>query len=390
VAATSDAAATSKAAATGTRLALDRTPDGTLRVRLGGRWRLQDALPGGSEIEPHLEEAAETRRLAFDTRELTEWDSGLLTFLRRVEDTCQRREIEIDHEGLPEGARRLLALASAVAEKTGTGRAGARPPLFERVGRNALDVLQGFREATRFVGEVTLSLLRFFSGRAQYRGSDLALTIQECGANALPIVTLISVLVGMILAFVGAIQLEMFGAEVYVADLVGIGMAREMGAMMTAVIMAGRTGAAFAAQLGTMTVNEEIDALRTMAISPVDFLVLPRMLALMLMMPLLTIYSDVLGILGGGLIGVGMLDLSFTQYLQQTLAAVGLDDFLAGFIKGGVFGVIVALAGCLRGMQCGRSAQAVGLATTSAVVTGIVMIVVSDATLTVIYNIVGL
>jgi phospholipid/cholesterol/gamma-HCH transport system permease protein len=310
--------------------------------------------------------------------------------LRRVEEACLRREVEVDHEGLPEGARRLLALASAVPETKGTGRAGTRPPLFERVGRRALDAVEGFHEATRFVGEVTLSLLRFVTGRAQYRGSDLALMIQECGANALPIVTLISVLVGMILAFVGAIQLEMFGAEIYVADLVGIGMAREMGAMMTAIIMAGRTGAAFAAQLGTMTVNEEIDALRTMAISPIDFLVLPRTLALMLMMPLLTIYSDVLGILGGGIVGVGMLDLSFTQYVQQTLAAVGLDDFLAGFIKGAVFGVIVAIAGCLRGMHCGHSAQAVGLATTSAVVTGIVMIVVSDATLTVIYDIVGL
>jgi phospholipid/cholesterol/gamma-HCH transport system permease protein len=383
-------AATSNRAAAGARLDLDRTPDGTLRIRLGGRWRLQGSLPGGSEVERQLEGDSETRRLVFDTNDLTEWDSGLLTFLRRVEGACVRREVEVDTEGLPEGARRLLALASAVPEKKGTGRAGARSPLFERVGQSALDSLEGLREATRFVGEVTLGLGRFVTGRAQYRGSDLALTIQECGANALPIVTLISVLVGMILAFVGAIQLEMFGAEVYVADLVGIGMAREMGAMMTAVIMAGRTGAAFAAQLGTMTVNEEIDALRTMAISPIDFLVLPRTLALMLMMPLLTVYSDVLGILGGGLVGVGMLDLSFTQYTQQTLAAVGFDDFLAGFIKGTVFGVLVAIAGCLRGMNCGHSAQAVGLATTSAVVTGIVLIVVSDATLTVIYDIVGL
>lgn len=383
-------AATIHAAPAEARLDLERSPDGTLRVRLGGRWRLENPHPDGSEIEASLERDGPARRVRFDATDLVEWDSGLLTVLRRVEDACARREVDVDHEGLPEGVRRLLALATAVPEARGAGRADARPPFFERVGRRVLGILDGIQEATRFVGEVTIGLGRFVTGRAQYRGSDLALTIQECGANALPIVTLISVLVGMILAFVGAIQLEMFGAEVYVADLVGIGMAREMGAMMTAVIMAGRTGAAFAAQLGTMTVNEEIDALRTMAISPVEFLVLPRMLALMLMMPLLTVYADVLGILGGGIIGVGMLDLGFNQYLQQTLAAVGIDEFLAGFIKGGVFGVLVALAGCLRGMQCGRSAQAVGLATTSAVVTGIVLIVVSDAILTVIYNVVGL
>jgi phospholipid/cholesterol/gamma-HCH transport system permease protein len=167
-------------------------------------------------------------------------------------------------------------------------------------------------------------------------------------------------------------------------------MAREMGAMMTAIVMAGRTGAAFAAQLGTMEVNEEIDALKTLGMSPMEFLVLPRMLALVLMLPLLCLYADLMGILGGGIIGVGMLDISPMQYFNETLSALNLTQFLAGLIKAAVFGVLVALSGCLRGMQCGRSASAVGDAATSAVVTAIVSIIVSDAILTVVYDRIGM
>jgi len=241
-----------------------------------------------------------------------------------------------------------------------------------------------------FVGEAVLAFLALLRGRARFQTSDLALIIQECGPRALPIVTLISFLVGVILAFVGAVQLRQFGAQIYVADLVGIAMAQEMGAMMTAIIMAGRTGAAFAAQLGTMQVNEEVDALVTMGISPMQFLVLPRMLALVTMLPLLTLYADVIGILGGAAVGVGMLKLTPLQYLDETRAALSLTDFAMGLIKGSVFGVLVAIAGCLRGMECGRSSAAVGLAATSAVVTGIVLIIVSDAVLTLIYNVLGL
>lgn len=253
--------------------------------------------------------------------------------------------------------------------------------------------LAASREATvilAFVGEAFVAFLKFLLGRARYRRSDLLLVIQEVGAQALPIVTLISFLVGVILAYVGAIQLRQFGAQVYVADLVGIGMTREMGAMMAAIIMAGRTGAAFAAQLGTMQVNEEIDALKTLGISAMEFLVLPRMLALAVMMPLLCVYADLLGILGGAAVGIGTLDIGPTQYYLRTTEAVGLDSALAGLIKASVFGVLVAIAGCLRGMQCGRSSAAVGAATTSAVVTGIVLIVVSDALTTVIFDVIGL
>ena len=189
-------------------------------------------------------------------------------------------------------------------------------------------------------------------------------------------------LVGLILAFVGAIELKMFGAQIFVADVVGIGMVRIMGAIMTGIIMAGRTGASFAAQIGTMQVNEEIDALQTLGISPMEFLVLPRMVALIVMMPLLCLYADLMGIVGGIVVGTGMLDLSLTEYLNRTREAVTMTHLWIGLFHSAVFGVLVAMAGCLRGMQCGRSASAVGEATTSAVVTSIVAIVVATAVIT--------
>jgi phospholipid/cholesterol/gamma-HCH transport system permease protein len=231
---------------------------------------------------------------------------------------------------------------------------------------------------------------RLTIGRARFRRNDLIDIIFECGAAALPIVTLISFLVGLILAFVGAIQLTQFGAQIYVADLVGIAMAREMGALMTAIIMSGRTGAAFAAQLGTMQVNEEIDALTTFGLSPMDFLVLPRMIALILMMPLLCIYSDLMGILGGALVGVGMLKLSVTEFVNATINGVSLTDFSVGIFKSSIFGILVAICGCMRGIQCGRSASAVGLAATSAVVTAIVFIIVTDGLFAVLTNALGI
>ena len=214
--------------------------------------------------------------------------------------------------------------------------------------------------------------------------------MQECGAGALGIVSLISFLIGLILAYVGAAQLQTFGASIYVADLVAVAMTREMGAIMTAIVMAGRTGAAFAAQLGTMQVNEEIDAFRTMGVSPMEHLVLPRMLALILMMPLLVLYADLMGMLGGMLIGVVMLDLPVLEYYHQTVEAVTLTGLAIGLVKGAIFGVLVAIAGCMRGMQCGRSASAVGAATTSAVVMGIVFIISSDAIITVVCDILGI
>ena len=361
----------------------------TIRLRLSGSWRLSRPLPAAADVERELEGRSGIRRIAIDVGGLTGWDSGLLIFLRGLDGFADRMGLETDASGLPEGVRRLLRLAAAVPERAGARRAAARESFLARVGRETVALVQASRELVAFLGEVTIAFGRLLRGKARFRRSDLMLILQEVGAQALPIVSMISFLVGVILAFLGSIQLLQFGAQIYVADLVGIGMARDMAAMMVGIILAGRTGAAFAAQLGTMQVNEEIDALATLGLSPMEFLVLPRVLALVVMTPLLCLYATLMGLLGGAFVGVTFLDLPAVTYLQETQYALQLPDFAAGLIKGGVYGVVVAVAGCLRGMQCGRSSAAVGQATTSAVVTSIVFIVICMAILTLIYNALG-
>ena len=274
--------------------------------------------------------------------------------------------------------------------RQGARRRSERPGLLTRLGGQVIETGRDTMAFISFMGEATIALGRFLVGRARFRRVDLMAMIEDCGVRALPIVSLISVLIGLILAFVGAIQLRPFGAQIYVADLVSIAMAREMAAIMTGIIMAGRTGAAFAAQLGTMQVNEEIDAFRTLGFDPMEFLVLPRMLALILMMPLLTIYSNVMGILGGAIVGVGMLGLTPTEYYLETALSTTLTDLSLGIIKSVFFGIIVAITGCLKGIQSGRSASAVGDAATSAVVMAIVMIIVFDGIFAVVTNILGI
>jgi phospholipid/cholesterol/gamma-HCH transport system permease protein len=357
----------------------------TLLIELSGSWRLQDEVPALTDVAQQIEATPHVQRMTFDTTGLTAWDSALVTFLLELMAFGAQRQMVVAQEGLPEGLRRLLHLATAVPERQGARREAMQEPFLDRVGQETLALIASVGDLLGFVGEAVLALGQFLRGRARFRRVEFTMLIQECGAQALPFVTLICFLVGAILAFIGAVQLAMFGAQIYVANLVGMAMTLEMGAMMTAIIMAGRTGAAFAARLGTMTVNEEIDALTTLGLSPMEFLVVPRMLALVTMMPLLTLYGDLLGILGGGLIGVTVLGISPVEYFHQTRAALTLSACAQGLIKSAVYGMLVALAGCLRGMQCGRSAAAVGQATTSAVVTSIVCIILASAILTIIF-----
>jgi len=327
--------------------------------------------------------------MAFDTRNLGDWDTGLLTFLIKLGKYCSLKEIRLDSGGLPHGAKKLVGLALAVPEKKDARKSEGKVSFLVLVGNQTVDFFHSFGDLLRFVGDATVAFLKFLRGKAQYRRTDLGLTLESCGAQALPIVTLISFLVGMILAFIGAIQLKLFGAEIYVANLVGVAMVRLMAAIMTGIVMAGRTGGAFAAQLGTMQVNQEIDALKTLGISPMEFLVLPRMVALGVMMPLLALYANVMGVMGGAVVAVGMPDISLIQFYDQTTGAVTLWDLGIGLFSSTVFGVIVALAGCMRGMQCGRSASAVGDAATSAVVTSIVGIIVATAVITILTSMLG-
>jgi len=369
-------------------MVIDHPAEDLLVLRLSGAWRIGEALPSPDVARQAISQTPGARRLAFDTQGVTAWDSRLLAFAGQIITEGTARQLTIDRSGLPAGVRQLLDLAAAVPARQDTG-AGVGPSWLARFGLGGIAFAQNAIAMLAFLGEAALSVLMLLRGKARVRRIDFLQFLQDCGAQALPIVTLISFLVGVILAYVGAIQLRQFGAQIYVADLVGIAMTREMGAMMTAIIMAGRTGAAFAAQLGTMQVNEEIDALTTFGMPPMQFLVLPRLLALALMMPLLTLYADLLGILGGATVGLGLLQLGGVQYYLRTAAAVDLHDLSAGLIKSIVFGILVAIAGCLRGMECGRSSAAVGRAATAAVVTGIVSIIVSDALLTVVFDLLG-
>jgi phospholipid/cholesterol/gamma-HCH transport system permease protein len=371
-------------------MTLEQPAADTLKVILAGDWRLGGKLPGADKVQQALEGRPGVRHLVFDTRGLASWDTGLLTFLMNLGAFCSQQNIRLNRDGLPKGAQRLLALALAVPEKKDARTAEERVSFLAYLGGETVNFFRSAGELLAFIGDTVIAVLRLMRGQAQYRRADLGLILQTVGVQALPIVSLICFLVGLILAFIGAIQLKLFGAQIYVADLVGIAMVRLMAAIMTGIVMAGRTGGAFAAQLGTMQVNQEIDALRTTGISPMEFLVLPRLLALVLMMPLLCLYANVMGILGGMVVGVGLLNIGFLEYYNETAKAVGLWNLGIGLFSGLVFGVIVALAGCMRGMQCGRSASAVGDAATSAVVTAIVGIIVSTAVITVICNFLGI
>ena len=368
----------------------DTSSNDTLAVSFSGDWLLGSGLPGVDPVLEQLRQQPGLATVSFNTVGLGDWDTGLITTLIAIHRHAMDRDIEFDNTGLPDGARRLLALAFAVKEREGARRHVTHKRFFERVGDSVLKTWDHSRQLLSFTGELVLSFGRFFRGNATYLRSDLLQYIQEAGAQAFPIVSLISFLIGMIFAFVGVMQLSMFGAGIYTANLVAVAMVREMAPIMTAIIMAGRTGAAYAAQLGTMKVNEEIDALKTLGMQPIDFLVTPRVIALVVMMPLLTMYASLMGIFGGLAVGVVMLDISLVQYVAQTVDAVTLDSLFGGLFKSVVYGSLVAMAGCQQGMACGNSALAVGQSTTKAVVMGIVLIVVSASVLTVIYINIGI
>jgi len=356
---------------------IESGPDGTLAIQAGGPWSIHEPVPTMADVVARLDQSPPVSEVRFNFEALGDWDSSLVSFVTEVAKCCRAKQIPLVTQGLPAGVDRLFKLALAVPEQNARQRED-REYFFTRLGKAGLGLGADIMEVFTFLGLVVLSFGRMLRGRAVFRWSDVWLIMQRCGAEALPIVTLINFLIGLILGFVGAVQLETFGAAVYMATLVGIAMARELGCLMTGVIMSGRTGAAFAAEIGSMKSSQEIDALRTLGLSPMDFLVLPRVVALVLMMPLLTIYGNVMGMLGGAVLAPGF-GVSFQQYFHQLIASVNFPNYIVGILKSFFFGAIVAGAGCLKGMNSGGSSAAVGLATTSAVVTSITTIIALDA-----------
>lgn len=356
----------------------------TLQVRVGGDWRITEHRPEWAD----LVKDQTVKRAKLSASDLGTWDSSLALLLRDARAWSEMRSVALEVEGLPEGAVKLAGLLAKKPAKPAES-APAAPRLFTAVGVLAVGLIHEIRDMAQLVGECTFSIGRFFRGRAQFRWRDCFAEMQQCGAMALPIVSLISFLVGVIMAYQAAVQLRQFGADIYVADLVGLSVVREMGPMMAAIVLAGRTGAAFAATLGNMKANEEVDALTTLGVSPVDFLVMPRMLALLFMMPLLALYSNCVGVAGGLVVAAGILDIPASLYWAETKTIVDLSDLTTGLIKAATFGLLIGLAGCLRGLQADRSAAGVGTAATRAVVTGILLIIVTDAIYAVVFNILG-
>ncbi|MDR2200992.1 MAG: ABC transporter permease [Puniceicoccales bacterium] len=346
---------------------------GTLHVECKGEWPTSGSIP---EFDPFAFNG-KIKRITLDATHLLKITSPFLIFLHNLRHWAEKNRFPLVLQNVPEGVERIFRLSQTPEPRP--PRVTSQRNWIYRIGERAMESHAHLLDGLAFLRSTAMALGRLMKQWPRDFRTNLLPFLYQTGMEAFPIVALISILVGLIMAFVSVIQLERLGASIYVADLVGLVMTREMGCLMTAVIMAGRTGAAFAASIGSMQANEELDALRTFAIDQIDYLVLPRVVALALMMPLLCVFSDLLGIAGGMFSALPLMDCSMTQYIHETKQAVEISDVVIGLVKSFCFGIIVATIGCFKGICCGRNAAAVGDATTSAVVQGITWIIIADA-----------
>lgn len=321
--------------------------------------------------------------LYFRATNLGAWDSSLLLIIFDAVKQAKLQNIKTELENLPQNIQDLIRLAFEV-DRSPTKSNSDDLNFIENIGYKAIGLCKLSAKVLHFCAQAFGAVGRLFTGNTIMRSSDFLAALEDCGPKALGIVSLISFLVGLILAFVGGVQLQEFGAQIYIASLVTIGMCRIMGAIMVGIIMAGRTGSSYAAAIGTMQVNEELDALETMGLSRIDFLVLPRLLALFIAMPILTMLSDFMGMVGGAFVGVVLIGLPYQEYWKYAFNAFHLGNFLVGLFHSLCFGVIIALCGCYQGINCGRNSDSVGLATTRSVVCAIVWMIVATGIITVI------
>ncbi len=346
---------------------------------------LKDVLDGTQPINVPVA-PLRNKKIQLIGKDITSWNTDFVVALFNAFKNVPKDNIT--YSQLPQGMEQLLRLAFQVPAKEPEAPC-SELPFLERVGDWGLRFWYSVKKGFMFVSASVSSWGRQLCGRAVYRSKDFWMVLADCGPKSIAIVSLISFMVGLILAFVSAIQLKTFGAQIYVASLVMIAMTRIMGAVMTGIIMAGRTGASYAATIGTMQVNEELDALQTMGISRTDFLVLPRINALLLSMPILVLLADFMGILGGCCVCVLFWNIPLSEYIRYSVNSFNVINFLVGIFHGVVFGLIIALCGCYFGVNCGRNADSVGAATTKAVVYSIVWMIVMTGLLTVVFEWVG-
>jgi phospholipid/cholesterol/gamma-HCH transport system permease protein len=357
------------------------TENDILEIVFQGDFLLYENRPAQDALQQQLQKTP-LKKVVFKGKQIQNWDSSLLVILYDLIGKAKKRNIPTQTADLPKGVQNLLHLAFSVKHRPPEIKQN-KESFLEKLGERTLNNFLSFKKGVVFTKDVLQSVGHFLTSSAVMRPVDFLFALQDCGYQALPIVAVISFMVGLIFGFVGSMQLKLFGAQIYVASLVAISMVRVMGAMMTGIIMAGRTGAAFAATIGTMQVNEETDALQTMGLPVTDFLLLPKILALMLTMPFLTVFSDLFGILGGSVVGIFLLDLSPIEYWNYSINALNLKNFFIGVLHGFVFGIVISLCGCYYGIYCGKDADGVGKATTNAVVASIVWIIICTAVITV-------
>ncbi len=361
---------------------------GTLTLIMTGRWD-SDTTGKWWQRGQQILTQSKPRRLVIDASGVSYCDGAGVAFLIDLQQLQIRTGGDAAIQGLQEEVRRLLDIYGHISIERPSGRRREPLSIIEQVGKAAVELWRDFKSLLTFVGELAVMLLRAARQPRLVRWQEAWLVAERSGVNALPIIALIGVLLGLILAFQSAIPMRRFGADIFVADLLGIAMLREMGPLITAIILAGRSGSAFAAELGTMKVREEIDALRTMGLEPVRFLVVPRVIAAVAMIPVLTVFANLFGLMGGAIV-MRSLGYPLVTYVNQVLSAVTVGDLMGGLLKSFVYGIVVAAVGCLRGLETRTGASAVGQSTTSAVVSGIVLIAIVDGLFAVVFYALGL
>jgi len=362
--------------------------DGGYSFLFSGDWTIRHSRKERlSEIDSFAAQLSEKKSCRFQLSDHFSWDSSFLVFLQDIEQKISLHGAGVDFTSLPEGLVNLLAKNKS-SQSSEQGKPETLPEAEAYVFGQ---VLSAFLRVAEFWGKWLICLWGLIRGKSFARGRDFLVACRDCGASALPIVTLISYLTGLTMAFVGSVQLEKFNATIYTADLVCLAMVREMGPLMVAIVMAGRTGASFAAEIGSMKLNEEVDSLRTLGIPAIDFLVLPRTLALFLMTPLLTLYADIVGIMGGLTVGTQVMGFSALHYFEQTQSALlSMWEIYSGLWKSLAFGLIVGLVGCYKGINSGNNSISLGKSVTSSVVVSITLIVIADALFELTYSYLGL